>query len=108
MVSISSASAFAPRQGTRRPWRRWVSVFLLLLFSVFLATSGVDNCHEDTNPHHQQSQHILCIDDCAPALVPQPPTAPPPDPVPAAVYTESLARPILTLELEPEKEPPRA
>jgi len=91
----------------RRPsgLRRWVSVFLLLMLGTFLAASSADRCDAGG---HSEPQHILCLDDCAPALIPAPPVAPPADPMPRLVYAETVIRPILSLEREPEKEPPRS
>lgn len=87
--------------------RRWVAVFLLVVVATFLAVSSVDRCHGGSK-HDQHAQHLLCVDDCAPALIPQTPVPPPPDPMPKPVYEATVARPILNLDLEPEKTPPRA
>jgi len=87
--------------------RRWIAVLLLTIVATFIATYGADRCDDGLGSHNQRSQHILCIDDCAPALVPQAPIPPPPDPMPKLVYERTPVRPILSLDLEPEKEPPR-
>ena len=88
--------------------RRWLAVLLLVVVATFLAVSGADRCDEDVHHHHQHAQHFLCPDDCAPALIPMAPVPPPPDPMPRILYEETVVRPILNLELEPEKAPPRA
>lgn len=88
--------------------RRWVAVLLLVVVSSFLAASGQDHCHDDGNEHQPASPHILCLDDCAPAVIPTPPIPPPQDPLPKPVYEETVVRPILNLDLEPEIAPPRA
>lgn len=88
--------------------RRWVAVLLLVVVATFLAASGVDHCHDESNGQNQQSPHILCIDNCTPVLLPNLLTPPPPDPMPKPVYEETVVRPILNLDLEPEKAPPRA
>jgi|GEM_PF-6711962 len=88
--------------------KRWVAVLLLVVVATFLALSGVDHCDEGAKGHGQHAQHLLCVDDCAPALVPNSPMPPPSDPLPRTVYEETLTRPVLNLDLEPEKEPPRA
>ncbi|BDU72032.1 hypothetical protein [Mesoterricola silvestris] len=96
------------RAGGFRVLGRVVAVLLLVVVATFLAASGMDHCDEGPAGHDRRPQHLLCVDDCAPALVPLPPTAPPPDAVPRAVYEETVVRPILNLDLEPEKAPPRA
>lgn len=88
--------------------QRWLAALLLVVIATFLATAGADHCHDGADAHGEQAQHILCLDDCAPALVPTPPLPPPADPLPNPVYAESAVRPILNLDLEPEKAPPRA
>lgn len=88
--------------------RRWIAVLLLIMAATFLAASGRDRCHEGAGDHRQPVSHILCLDDCAPAVVPECPAAPPASPLPRPVYEESVVRPILNLDLEPEKAPPRA
>lgn len=85
-----------------------MAVFLLVVVATFLASSGMDHCDDGPDGHDQRAQHLLCVDDCAPALVPTTPVPPPADPLPKAIYEESVARPILNLDLEPEKTPPRA
>ena len=87
--------------------RRWVAALLFLVVASFLATSGQDHCH-DSGRSAASTPHILCLDDCAPAVIPTPPIPPPQDPLPKPVYEETVVRPILNLDLEPEKTPPRA
>jgi len=87
--------------------RRWIAVLLLVMVATFLAASGSDHCHDGPENHGQQA-HILCLDDCAPAMVAACPAPPPPDALPRPVYEETVTRPILNLDLEPEKAPPRA
>jgi hypothetical protein len=88
--------------------RRWVAVLLLVVAATFLAASGADHCDDAPSGHCHRSQHIFCVDDCAPALIPQAPAPPPPDPMPKPAFAETVVCPILNLDLEPEKEPPRA
>lgn len=87
--------------------RKCIAVLLLLVFATFLAAAGADACEEESHGHTHRTPHILCVDDCAPALVPLPPVAPPPDPMPKAVYEETVSRPVLAPDIEPEKAPPR-
>jgi len=74
----------------------------------FVAMAGSDHCENGTGQDRHHIQHLLCPDDCAPAVVPVAPQAPPPDPLPRPLYAETIVRPILNLNLEPEKAPPRA
>ena len=87
--------------------RRWIAMLLLVVVASFLATSGQDHCH-DSGRSAASTPHILCLDGCAPAVIPKTPVPPPPDPLPKPTYEESVVRPILNLDLEPEKAPPRA
>lgn len=88
--------------------RRWIAMLLLVVVASFLAASGQDHCHDGGNGHQPASPHILCLDDCAPAVIPKTPVPPPPDPLPEPTYEETVVRPVLSLDLEPEKAPPRA
>lgn len=86
--------------------RRWLAAFLLMVVASFLVTSGQDHCH-DAGGNGASTPHILCLDDCAPAVIPDAPVAPPPDPLPGPIYEEKIVQPVLNLDLEPEKAPPR-
>lgn len=88
--------------------KRWIAAFLLVVVATFVSAYGADHCEDRSGAHHQRAQHLLCVDDCAPALIAHPPTPPPADPMPRLVYKQTVIRPILTIDLEPEKEPPRA
>jgi len=87
--------------------RRWIAAFLLMVMASFLAATGQDHCHE-TGRSSASTPHILCLDDCAPAVIPDAPVAPPADPLPEPVYEAKVVQPVLNLDLEPEKAPPRA
>ena len=86
--------------------RRSIAVLLLLLFTSFLAMTGQDRCHE--NRMQADQPHVLCVDDCAPAVIPAPPVPPPADPLPRLQRQARLVLPILERDLEPEKAPPRS
>lgn len=96
------------RAGIGRRLRRGVAVLLVLVIALFLAASGGDHCDEGMSHHAEKPPHMLCVDDCAPAVIPAPPAPPPSDPLPNPTYQEVVARPVLSLDLEPEKAPPRA
>ncbi len=83
-------------------------MLLLVVVTTFLASAGADHCDEGPRGHDHHVQHLFCSDDCAPALIPQAPVPPPPDPMPKPAFAETVVCPILNLDLEPEKEPPRA
>lgn len=86
--------------------KRWVAVLFLLLVAFYVGASQFDRCDETPNEQGQVC-HLLCNDGCATAPIPVPPVAPPPDTLPKPVYDETVVRPVLTLDLEPEKAPPR-
>lgn len=86
--------------------RRWVAMLFLLLIAFYIGAAQIDRCDESPKDCGQVC-HLLCSDGCAEAPIPVPPVAPPPDALPKPVYDETAVRPVLTLELEPEKAPPR-
>lgn len=87
--------------------KRWIAVLLLVAIASILSAAGSDHCHEDSAGHTHESQHVLCLDDCMPILIPDAPTAPPPDPLPKPTYEAVAVHPTLVLDPEPEKAPPR-
>ncbi|BDU78402.1 hypothetical protein [Mesoterricola sediminis] len=88
------------------PARRWLCVLLLVVLGTFLAAAGRDHCHD--GGHQASAPHLLCVDDCAPAVIPAAPAPPPRDPQPEAPFTEAAPAAVRSLDLEPEKAPPRA
>ncbi len=86
--------------------RRLVAAIFLLLIAFYIGAAQVDRCDDAPNDCGQVC-HILCNDGCATAPIPTPPIPPPADPLPRPVYEETVVRPILNLDLEPEKAPPR-
>ena len=90
------------------PFRRWAALGLLLVIAVFLGGMAHDHCEEGPRGHADRAPHILCVDDCAPALVPDAPAAPPADPLPQSHYRAAVVPQVLDRSLEPEKAPPRA
>ncbi len=87
--------------------KRWIAALLLVAIASILSAAGTDHCHEGPAGHDHNGQHVLCLDDCMPILVPDPPTAPPPDPLPKPAYEAIAVHPIPVLEPEPETAPPR-
>lgn len=80
---------------------------LLLMIAVFLGGMAHDHCDEGTRGHADRAPHLLCVDDCAPVVIPAPPAAPPADPLPRGRFAETAAPQVLDRSLEPEKAPPR-
>lgn len=66
-----------------------------------------DHCDEGARGHADRAPHLLCVDDCAPVMIPAPPVAPPADPLPRGRFAETAAPQVLDRSLEPEKAPPR-
>ena len=98
-----------PRLRALRRVRRGAALLMLLVLAVFLAAGSHDHCGEAHDHGHEpfHAQHLLCPDDCAPALFPAPPAPPPADSLPRPVYREAVVQKIRSFDLEPEKAPPR-
>jgi hypothetical protein len=88
--------------------RRWIAILLLCLASVYLGATSVDLCVEGSEDDCAPICHILCADGCATVPVPDTPVPPSPDPLPSPRFvTERVDCPV-SLDIEPEKDPPRA
>ncbi len=90
------------------PLRRWAALTLLLLIAVFLGGMAHDHCDEGVRGHADRAPHLLCVDDCAPVVIPAAPAAPAADPLPRTRYEAAAAPQVLDRSLEPETAPPRA
>jgi hypothetical protein len=88
--------------------RRWVAALFLALTVFYMGSAGVDRCDDRTSSDCVQICHILCTDGCAVAPLPTTPAPPPPDPLPCAPYEHERAPALVTLDIEPEKDPPKA
>lgn len=86
--------------------KRWIAILLLAVMGSFMAASSQDHCHD--GGQSAPPPHILCVDDCAPAVIPVAPCPPPQDPLPEPAYAAPAADPIPVRDLEPETAPPRA
>mgnify|MGYP001619937401 CR=1 FL=1 len=87
--------------------RRWVAAIFLVLIAFYLGGGSLDRC-DDGPLKEVQACHILCSDGCATAPIPQPPAPPPPDPLPRPRFEAEGAKHLVNLDIEPEKDPPRA
>ena len=87
--------------------RRWIA-FLFLLLLAFYLHAGSQDCCGQAAMEPGQCCHLLCSDDCSNPTVPAGSQASIPHPRPKPVYAETVACPVLSLDLEPETSPPRA
>lgn len=88
--------------------RRWVAILLLCLASVYLGATGVDHCTQGPEDDCAPVCHIFCADGCATVPVPETPAPPAPDPLPSPRFEAERVVNLVNLEIEPEKDPPRA
>ncbi|MFN7958705.1 MAG: hypothetical protein U0P46_10355 [Holophagaceae bacterium] len=88
--------------------RRWIAVLLLCLASIYLGATSLDQCAEGVRDDCAPICHIFCADGCATVPVPEAPAPPSPDPLPAPRFEASPAERLVSLDPEPEKDPPRA
>jgi hypothetical protein len=87
--------------------RRWIAILLLCLASVYLGATSVDLCNEGPGDDCAPVCHIFCADGCATVPVPDTPAPPSPDPLPRPCFQAEPAECVISMDLEPEKEPPR-
>jgi len=87
--------------------RRWVAILLLCLASVYLGATGVDQCAEGVTDDCAPICHILCADGCATVPVPEAIVPPCPDPLPRPRFEVQRVVHLVTVDTEPEKDPPR-
>jgi len=87
--------------------RRWVAILLLCLASVYMGATDLDQCAEGPADDCAPICHILCADGCATVPVPEVPRPPTPDPLPDAAFLAERSTGLVSLDIEPEKEPPR-
>lgn len=87
--------------------KRIVAVLFLLLIAFYLGAEGRDRC--DSGPKREAPVcHILCADGCATAPLPVAPVAPEPDPLPRERHPAERPVSLISLDLAPEKDPPKA
>jgi hypothetical protein len=88
--------------------RRLAAILLLCLASFYLGATSLDECADGVNDDCAPICHILCADGCATVPVPDSPAPPAPDPLPHLCYGVERAGHLVSLVIEPEKDPPRA
>jgi len=88
--------------------RRWIAILLLGLASVYLSATAVDLCTEGPDEDCAPICHILCVDGCATVPVPEAPQPGLPEAPPRPSFAAEPVRDLASLDIEPEKEPPRA
>lgn len=87
--------------------KRWVAILLLCLVSFYLDATSLDQCTEGVNDNCAPICHIFCADGCATVPVPEAPVPPAPDLMPRTRYEVKQAEQLVSLVVEPEKDPPR-
>ncbi len=87
--------------------RRWAAILLLCLATFYLGATSLDQCTEGVNDDCAPVCHIFCADGCATVPVPETPVPPAPDPLPRLLYEAERAVQLVSLFIEPEKDPPR-
>jgi len=88
--------------------RRWIAILLLCLTSVYLGATRGDRCAEGAAEDAGSIGHVLCTDECATVLVPEPPRTPPPVLLVRPLFEARRVVHFASLDVEPEKDPPRA
>lgn len=88
--------------------RRWIAALFLSLMVFYLGTASVDRCEDRVSGDCAPVCHIQCADGCSVAPLPVTPKPPPPDPLPRAPHEHGHAPILVSLAIEPEKDPPKA
>lgn len=88
--------------------RRWVAILLLFLASVYLGATSVDRCAEGLEDDCAPICHILCADGCGTVPVPEASVPRLPDSLPKPCFVAERVVNLVNIEIEPEKDPPRA
>lgn len=88
--------------------RRWLAILLLCLASVYLGATSLDHCSDGLEDDCAPVCHVFCADGCGTVPVPEPVTPPSPDPLPSPRFQTEQVVHLVSLDIEPEKDPPRA
>lgn len=87
--------------------KRWIAAIFLALAVFYLGAASADRCSEERSDCVQVC-HIVCADGCTTAPLPVAPKPPPPDPLPRSRHGQERVDHLITLVIEPEKDPPKA
>ena len=87
--------------------RRWIAILLFCLATVYLGATSLDPCVEGSGDDCAPICHILCADGCAAAPMPEAPVPPASDPLPQPRFLTDRFEDLVSLDIEPEKDPPR-
>ena len=85
-----------------------MAVFLLALASLYLGATSLDRCVEGPNDDCAPLCHILCADGCATLPVPEAPAPPSPEAARRPCFEAEKVVLLVSLDIEPEEDPPRA
>jgi hypothetical protein len=88
--------------------RRWIAILLLCVASLYLGATSLDPCVDGVGDDCAPVCHVFCADGCATVPVPEAPASPVPVRKPRPVYGAERVEHLVSLDLEPEKDPPRA
>lgn len=88
--------------------RRWTAILILFLASFYFGATSLDQCSNGIKDDCAPICHIFCADGCATVPVPEAPVPPSPDPLPRSMFVADTIENFVSLNIEPEKEPPRA
>ena len=87
--------------------RRWVVILLLCLSTFYLGATSLDQCADGASDDCAPVCHIFCADGCATVPAPKAPVPPCPGSLPRPDYEAERVEHLVSLVIEPEKEPPR-
>lgn len=88
--------------------RRWAAILLLFLACFYLGATSLDQCSDEVHDDCAPVCHLCCVDGCTTVPVPEAPVPPAPDRLPRPCYVAQKAEHLVSLVIEPEKDPPRA
>jgi len=88
--------------------RRWLAILLLCLASVYLGATSLDHCSDGLEDDCAPVCHVFCADGWGPGPVSDAGPPPRPGPRPGRRFEAERVVHLVSLDIEPEKDPPRA